>query len=88
MFALTKSFDDESEVEEAKDEHIELLKSGEDSAETLEATEILVVKFSGHKSPKAASRQDTPDSLTFYSGLLQWGRFAMSIGRTVRSLSS
>jgi hypothetical protein len=32
VFALTKSFDDESEVEEAKDEYIELLKSGEDIA--------------------------------------------------------
>jgi hypothetical protein len=37
--SLTKSFDDESEVEEGKDEHIELLKSGEDSPEALEASE-------------------------------------------------
>jgi hypothetical protein len=39
VFTLTKSFDDESEVEEAKEEHIELFKSGEDSAEALESTE-------------------------------------------------
>jgi hypothetical protein len=39
VFAPTKSFDDESEVEEAKDEHIELLKPGEDSGEALEGTE-------------------------------------------------
>ena len=39
MFTLTKRFNDESEVEEAQEEHVELLKSGEDSAEALEATE-------------------------------------------------
>jgi hypothetical protein len=35
VFTLTKSFDDECEVEEAKEEHVELLEAGEDSAEAL-----------------------------------------------------
>jgi hypothetical protein len=37
VFTLTKRFDDEGAVEEAKEEHVELLESGEDSAEALEA---------------------------------------------------
>jgi hypothetical protein len=39
VFTLTKRFDDEGAVEEAKEEHVELLGSGEDSAEALEAAE-------------------------------------------------
>ena len=39
MFTLTKRFDDQGEVEEAKEEHVELLEAREDSAEALEATE-------------------------------------------------
>lgn len=33
MLTLTQRFDDESEVEEAKEDHVELLEAAEDSAE-------------------------------------------------------
>ena len=42
MFTLTKCFNDEGEVNEAKEELVELLESQEDSAEALEATEQLL----------------------------------------------
>lgn len=39
VFTLSEGFDDESEVEEADEEHIEFLEPREDSAEALEASE-------------------------------------------------
>jgi hypothetical protein len=36
---ITKNLNDEGDVEETKEEHVELLEAREDSAETLEATE-------------------------------------------------
>ena len=39
MFTLTQRFDDEGEVEESKEEDIEFLEAGEDSAESFESPE-------------------------------------------------
>ena len=39
MFTLAKGFDDEGEVEEAEEEDIEFLETGEDSAEAFESSE-------------------------------------------------
>ena len=39
VFTLANRFDDEGEVEEAKEDHIELLEAREDSAEAFEAAE-------------------------------------------------
>src|ERR1017187_6714629 len=39
MFTLTQCFDDEGEGEEAEEEDIEFLESGEDSAEALQPSE-------------------------------------------------
>lgn len=39
MFTLSESFDDESEVEEADEEHIKFLEARKDPAKALEAPE-------------------------------------------------
>jgi hypothetical protein len=39
MLTLTKSFNDEGEIEEAKEEHVEFLEASEGFAGPLEATE-------------------------------------------------
>jgi hypothetical protein len=39
VFTLTQGFDDQGEVEESKEEHVEFLEAREDSAEAFEATE-------------------------------------------------
>jgi hypothetical protein len=39
VFTLTRGFDDECEIEEAEEKHVECLEAGEDSAEAFESSE-------------------------------------------------
>jgi hypothetical protein len=69
VFTLSEGFADKSEVEEADEEHVELLEAGEDSAEALQPSEqpfdlvaflvegaVVLLEPCRDRAPVAASR--------------------------------